>query len=195
MLKLKGNKVIYNNCENLCSIQNMNFMGSGFSITLSNGSIVFIPEQCCTLSEREVFNAYHKFYKDTDGVKPKDGPTLEQLKANKITELDIAYNAEINSGFMWKGRLFGLDQKDDQLNLEELKNNVALGLITEGTLEYYAKGQPYEPFSNSDFMDLYKTAMKFKNNRIKACKTKKVQVNKATTVNEVQSIVWEPIAK
>ncbi len=70
MLRLQGNNVIYNNSEDVGSVEDMNYMESGFSITLPDGSIVFIPEQDCTQSEREVFQAYHEYYKDTGGIKP-----------------------------------------------------------------------------------------------------------------------------
>lgn len=70
MLKLQEGKVIYNNSENLGNVEDMNYLEYGFSITLPDGSITFIPEQDCTISEREVFQAYHEYYKDTGGVKP-----------------------------------------------------------------------------------------------------------------------------
>lgn len=74
MLRLQDNEVIYNNSENLGLVQDMNFIESGFVITL-NGSMTFIPQEDATESEKEVFNAYHEYYKDSGGVKPK--PVVE----------------------------------------------------------------------------------------------------------------------
>jgi hypothetical protein len=117
---------------------------------------------------------------------------LETLRQLKIDELDQACNCEINSGFIFQDRLFGFDQKDDQLNLEALKNNVALGLIPDGSLEYYAKSQPCEHFNNATFMALYGTAMEFKTERIHTCKAKKEQARIATE-EELGLIKWVPL--
>ncbi len=70
MLRLQGNKVIYHNSEALGIVADMNFIEGGFIIALPDGSIVFIPEQDCTVNEQEVFTAYHEYYKATGGVKP-----------------------------------------------------------------------------------------------------------------------------
>jgi len=70
MIRLQGNEVIYNNSENLGLIQDVKFVGEGISITLTNGEVMFIPEEDSTQGEREVFSAYHEFYKDTGGIKP-----------------------------------------------------------------------------------------------------------------------------
>lgn len=71
MLTLQNEKVIYNNSETLGNVEDMNFTEGGFIISLPDGSIVFIPEQDCTASESEVFQAYHEYYKDNGGVKPE----------------------------------------------------------------------------------------------------------------------------
>ena len=70
MLRLQDKKVIYNNSETLGNVEDMNFIEGGFIISLPDDSIVFIPEQDCTVNEQEVFTAYHEYYKDTGGVKP-----------------------------------------------------------------------------------------------------------------------------
>jgi len=120
-------------------------------------------------------------------------PSLEEIKARKINELDKACNAEILAGFYsdvkFGNRLYGLTS-DDQINLEAIKNNVFLGIIPDGTLEYYAKGQPCEPWSNAEFMTLYSQGMAFKSVRIKACKVKKELTRNTITKEEVNLINW-----
>ena len=119
---------------------------------------------------------------------------FESVKQRKIDDLDKAYNNEILGGFYSSvkngTRLYGLGY-DDQINMEALKNNVSLGLITEGTLEYYAKGLPCEAWSNTEFMMLYQQAMTFKTDRIKTCKVKKALAEVATTISELEVITWE----
>lgn len=126
-----------------------------------------------------------------------DTVNLNALITNKIYELDKSCNAEILAGFYSVvkdgNRLYGLDY-DDQLNMEALKNNVALGIIPDGTLEYYAKGMPCEPWSNAEFMTLYGQAMVFKTERIKTCKAKKELVKAATSIEELEGIVWAPLS-
>lgn len=118
---------------------------------------------------------------------------LSLLKEKKITELDKRYNEEILAGFYSdikgeENRLYGFIT-DDQLNLESLKNNVALGLIPEGTLEYYAKGQPCEFWSNTEFMMLYQAAMVHKIAKIRECKLKKQMVKDAETIEMIEEVM------
>ena len=122
---------------------------------------------------------------------------LEMAINSKVDELDRECNTEINSGFWWNGklgnRLYGCDETHDQINLEALKNNILFGLILEGTLEYYCKGGECEPWTNAEFLAMYSVAMAFKSERIKTCKAKKALAKVATTVEEVNSIVWIPL--
>lgn len=120
--------------------------------------------------------------------------SLETLKQNKINQIKSICNAEILDGFesTAKGGVlayYGLDY-EDQINLEALKNNVALGLIPEATLEYYAKGHPCEPWSNEEFMSLYVDAMNFKTILIRKAKDLISQIVLATTKEELDVITW-----
>ncbi len=193
MLRLQGNEVIYNNSENLGVVETLKYIGDGFSIILPDGSMIFIPEEDRTTSEAEVFAAYHAFYADTGGVLPEAPPSLDQLKHKKITEIQQACNAEILAGFESSAKgspaIYGLDYKD-QINMEALKNNVVQGLIPEGSLEYYAKGQPCEPWTNAQFLQLYQEAMEFKTVRIRRAKELIVRVGAAVMTEEIQAITW-----
>jgi hypothetical protein len=193
MIRLQNNEVIFNNSEKLGAVENLNFTGGGFFITLADGSIVFIPEEDCTEGEKEVFEAYHEFYKSTSGIKPEPEISPEQAKADKINELDAACNAEILGGFYSSvkngKRLYGFSY-EDQINMEALKNNVSLGFLKEGTLEYYAKGGQCETWRNSDFIQLYNEAMLFKTGRIKLCKELKEQAEEAKNMAALEQIKW-----
>ena len=117
---------------------------------------------------------------------------IEALRNQKVDEIKKECNAEILAGFYstakGSNRLYGLDY-EDQINLEALKNNIALGLIAEGTLTYYSKGDPCQPWTNAEFMQLYQDAMSFKTNRITTAKTLIAQV-KTATEDELELITW-----
>lgn len=118
--------------------------------------------------------------------------SIEQLREAKTAEIKQACNSEILGGFYSdiKGanELYGFEY-EDQINIEALKNNVALGLIPDGTLTYYRSGGDCEPWSNAEFMGLYQTAMIFKTNRITTCKALIEQI-KIATVEELELIEW-----
>lgn len=119
--------------------------------------------------------------------------SVEVLKRKKIDELKTACNAEILAGFESDAHgtidHYGLEY-EDQINIEALKNNVALGIITDGTLEYYAKGKPCELWTNAQFMQLYQEAMQFKTVRVKRAKELIALAEVATTEAELDAIVW-----
>jgi|GEM_PF-3292764 len=92
MLRLQNGQVIYNNSEVLGSVEDMIFIDGGFAINFPDGSMVFIPEEDCTAAEREVFQAYHEFYKDTGGVKPT--PISEPQIINEPVDEEKAAMAE-----------------------------------------------------------------------------------------------------
>lgn len=94
MLRLQENEVIYNNSINLGAVETLQNAGDGFVINFPDGSFIFVPEEDCTVSEREVFHAYHEFYKDTGGYPPVQEPepvtpepTLEQRNRADIDYL------------------------------------------------------------------------------------------------------------
>ncbi|WP_313559080.1 DUF4376 domain-containing protein [Ruminiclostridium cellobioparum] len=99
MLRLQNNRVIYNDSEELCSIEDMIYIEDGFRVTLPDGSMVFIPEQDCTASELEVFQAYHEYYKDTGGVKPPPAIDIEVVRDAVIESMNQECERRILSGF------------------------------------------------------------------------------------------------
>lgn len=99
MLRLQDNKVIYNDFENLGNVEDMDYVEKGFRINLPDGSLLFIPEQDCTVNEQEVFTAYHEFYKDTGGVKPAPARDIEVVRAAAIESMNQECAKRILSGF------------------------------------------------------------------------------------------------
>jgi len=120
------------------------------------------------------------------------------LKKLKTAELDTACNTEITGGFYsnvkGSSRLYGFD-RDDQINIEALKNNILQGFIPEGSLEYYAKSQVCEAWTNTEFLTLYQQGMAFKTERIRTCKAKKLAVSTCTTEEELELITWEIVTQ
>jgi len=119
---------------------------------------------------------------------------IEILKQKKIAEIKSMCNAEILSGFesTAKGGViayYGLSF-EDQINIESLKNNIALGLIPDGTLEYYAKGQHCEPWTNAEFLSLYVDAMNYKTMLIRKAKDLIAEVGLVEDEAELEAIVW-----
>lgn len=120
--------------------------------------------------------------------------TLLEKRQKKIEEIRQSCNNEIQSGVISSAKgmpkLYGLEY-EDQINMEALKNNIALGLIAEGGITYYAKGEPCEPWTNAEFMQLYQDAMVFKTGRITTAKLLIAQA-KVATEEELELIVWTP---
>lgn len=107
MLRLDEGNVVYNNSESLGAIETLVNTGEGFSINLPDGGIVFIPEEDCTKSEKEVFQAYHEFYKATGGLPPvpepeppgEPVPSLDERLLGVETELaDISETIDVLFG-------------------------------------------------------------------------------------------------
>ncbi len=156
MLRLQDGKVIYNNSEDLGNIEDMNFIEGGFSTTLPDGLVTFIPEEDCTESEKEVFQAYHEYYKDTGGVKPESSPTVEEMKAAKIAELDRACTETILNGFYSDAdgemKFYGFERQD-QDNMTAYLSGINAGLQT--TVLWKEKGGFPKEYTVEQFRKLY----------------------------------------
>lgn len=152
--------------------------------------------------ENSGFNSYIKGFIDTGKLSANDMYSIAQsiyndfnlYKTIKISKLSEDCNLEILGGFQSDihygvMKTFEFSQ-ENQINLESLKNNIALGLISDGNLTYYAKGEPCEIWSNADFMKLYETAMAFKIERIQRYKLLKEQVLNCDTREKVDAINW-----
>lgn len=118
---------------------------------------------------------------------------LNMLKIDKIQKIRELCNNEVLAGFYSSAKgteeFYGLDY-EDQINLEAYKNNVKLGLIVDGTLEYYAKGKPCEIWSNAEIVKLYEDAMAFKISKVKRCKALIDQIQNAINEEEINNINW-----
>ena len=102
MIRLQNGKVIYNDSVEVGLLEDMSFIGNGFSINVSMDSTIFVPESTTDPFEQEVFAAYREFYKDTGGVKPvpvTDPPiVLEPVDEEKaaMAEAIIDMSQQIN---------------------------------------------------------------------------------------------------
>ncbi|MCX7817537.1 MAG: hypothetical protein N2317_08550 [Syntrophales bacterium] len=89
MLRLQDNNVVFNNSETIGHVKDLAYVEGGFSLTLPDGSIVFIPEEDCSPNEAEVFAAFHEYYSETGGLPPV-------IEAQVVTTVD-SINAEVVS--------------------------------------------------------------------------------------------------
>ncbi|WP_432408645.1 hypothetical protein [Wukongibacter sp. M2B1] len=119
---------------------------------------------------------------------------LDDYKNYKIQELKTACNAEILGGFYSNAngeyKHYGLSY-EDQINLEGIKNNLAMNIIAEAT--YYASGEECKPYIKEQFLQLYNEAMSFKTERITTCKLLVNQVKEMNSVDLIKSITWEEV--
>lgn len=191
MLRLQDGKVIYNNSEDLGLVQDMNFIESGFSITLNNGSMTFIPEEDSTQSEMEVFQAYHEYYKASDGVKPKAGVSLEEAKLTKISELDTSCTKDILAGFEYTKDgttyLLGFDIQD-QSNLTQ---QIAILSVSTEPIMWKVKGQlVFLQFTKDEFLQMGLVAKAHKGTLMQKYFTLCSQVQACTDIVGVDAVVW-----
>lgn len=199
MIRLQGNEVVYNNSENLGLFKDMNFIEGGFSFSLPNGEIKFIPEEDSTPAEREVFNAYHEFYKDNGGIKPPNGITLEQVKAIKISELDTTCNETIRNGFYSYAHgdsepiFYGYDntkENPDQTRIAGQFVALTTGIDVEPVF-WKGKGNvPPLAYTYEQFKVLATDALKHEKDNTTRYYGLKEQVLACSTVEEVDAIVW-----
>lgn len=191
MLRLQDNEVIYNNSENLGLVQDMNFIESGFSINLPDGSMTFIPEEDSTANEKEVFSAYHEYYKETGGIKPKEEISLEQLKANKIKELDTACTDAILFGFTYNHHgtdyLLGFDITD-QANLT---GTIAILSACTEPITWKVKGQLiFLEFTKDEFLQMGLVAKIHKETLMQKYFGLCGRIQACTDIIGVDAIVW-----
>jgi hypothetical protein len=129
---------------------------------------------------------------DTDA---KDGeyeqrPTLiipEQPKPSRDSvkaKLDRACHEYIIQGFTHDDKVYDFEL-ENQVNMEAIKNNFALGFITE--YDYYAKGEQCTTYTKDDFMALYSAGQEHKFGAIVKYKQLCAQVD---ATEDYESITW-----
>ncbi len=199
MLKLQDGKVIYNNSEDLGNVEDMNFIESGFSIILSDGSVMFIPEQDSTQSEAEVFQAYHEYYKDSGGVKPPFPADIEEGRVRIIESMNKECERRIITGFMSKA--FDGTEKHydceltDQARISGLVSIAQLRLagLSEEILTWKASGELecYE-WTPKQVLDLgldLKRHIQDITDRFYALRV--YALNPGRTLDELEAITWD----
>ena len=155
-------------------------------IPLLNGEILCLPEEDCTAEEMELIQAIRD---DVEGrVVEVD---LEQLKQQKIAEIDSACNKTILSGFdsSVKNGLRHYDfSYESQINFNGIFTSILAG---NTNIEWKDDSMLVcEVWEVSEFLALYNDAMAFKTNCIKHCHSLRVQIFEAETQEEVDLLCW-----
>lgn len=188
MFKLIDSKAYWDDTA-LGDAKDLNYIGEGFSISLPDGSMIFIPEQDATVEEKEVFDAYHAAYADTNGIKPVETPSLDSLKLAKIEELWKACNDAILAGFTYNGILYGFDEQD-QTNLTQQLALIANGMASEPV---YWKGRgetQLRQYTISEFKEIFNAGQVHKDSNMTKYYPLKDAAMNASTAEEVNAIVW-----
>ncbi len=191
MLRLQNDEIIYNNSESLGKCENLSFIDGGFSIILPDGSIMFIPEEGATPNEREVFAAYHEYYKDTGGIKPPADVSIEQIKATKIAELSEECYKRTIAGidFTWENETkhYSLEV-GDQVKLMSVYSEVIAG---KQTVSWHADGEECAIWNADKFVAFFNQATYFiKMNELTFNSGLRPQIYRYTSANEVNQITW-----
>jgi len=121
-------------------------------------------------------------------------PTLDELKASKTSEINTSCSKAITSGFtssaLGTPHTYQSDQTD-QLNL--------IGVVAAGTDDYFKCGVTdangnitwnYELHTIAQLQQVLADGKAHKQALLQKANTLKVQVASATTVAEVEAIVW-----
>lgn len=123
---------------------------------------------------------------------------LNTIKILKKQELSDSCNNEIMAGFIStikfnEPKLYEM-QLENQLNMmgrmNDLVLNEKMGLPAPITIQYYPKGESCSDYTITEFMQLCKEATNFKIERINKYKALSQQIDAATTIEEVNSIIW-----
>lgn len=124
---------------------------------------------------------------------PSEEELLDQAKANKKAELDAAYNQTLLNGF--KVTISGVDHvlgwtTDDKTNLNATQTAIDRGFWQFPLYYSDINGDPLLLSSQADLDIIEQTASKFFPNQHQQILTLKANVQNATTVDEVNAIVW-----
>jgi hypothetical protein len=192
MLRVQNDEVIYNNSENLGKVQDMEYTGFGFSIITPNNPMpFFIPEEDCSISEEQVFIAYHEYYKNSGGIKPSEEMALSVLIENRIKDFsDECYKRTINGiDFKYNDEIkhYSLEV-GDQVKLMATYSEVAAG---KTTVSWHCDGEECTLWSAEKFIAFFKEATYFiKITELTFNSGLRPQTQRCTTKEEVDAVVW-----
>lgn len=118
-------------------------------------------------------------------------PTLEEVKASKISEVNAACQQKIYAGTdvqLTDGTTehFSLTE-DDQANLTSLQLAVASG---QTQVPYHTDGQPCCFYSVADFQLIFAALMKYKVFQTTYCNSLHTWISACTTADEVTAITY-----
>ena len=120
-------------------------------------------------------------------------PSLEELKMVKLQELTATKDAKIEEGFYYNDELYGFNSIDEQ-NMTQT-NIVLLNMITAGVENPWVPYKPKEVvamrmYSKEEFFGLVEAATAHKTNIWTEYNAKYLQLNEATTEDEINAITW-----
>ena len=121
-------------------------------------------------------------------------PTLEQLKTSKTSEINTACGNEIVSGF--KSDALGTAHNYQSAEIDQLN---LIGAVAGGTEDYFKAGTKdaddvityeYKMHTAVQLLQVLNDGKAHKQTLLQKANGLKVQVAEATTVEEVEAIVW-----
>ncbi|KQX69218.1 DUF4376 domain-containing protein [Paenibacillus sp. Root444D2] len=122
---------------------------------------------------------------------PRSDGSLEDVKIQKIKQLNIFCNIAILAGFtsdaLGSSNTYDFDI-DAQINLGGMLNAITAGLVSEPVI-WKASGQP-QAHTFVQFKTVFGAGLAHKNINIGKYWTLKAQVEAATTTEQVNAIVW-----
>jgi hypothetical protein len=133
-------------------------------------------------------------YKLTDGKvterTSEEKINLDEVKQNKINELNQKCNEIITNGFYSNAdgtnKLYDFEL-ENQINLLSLKQQAVNGNV----ISYYAKCESCHSYTSEQFLQLAMDAENFKFNTIEKYKLLKTYVESLNSINEINSITWD----
>lgn len=172
--------------------------GNVLMVSGEDGKMQFYTEE---RSKPEVLAMFAEFREKYPNGKPKI-VDLEALRASKIQDLSDACTNTITKEFFSDvdGTLKRYDfELENQFNLNEyaseLKDAKRSGAdISVVKISYYAKSEPCHDYTGDQLLTLATQGKYFKLANIQQYKDNlKLKVEAATTEDEINTIVWEPI--
>jgi len=178
-------------------MNNINVKDEVLYITNQDGSLSCIPFEICNVEEMEIIRQFNEMYPDG---RPAPEPSLEDLKANKINEIDLACKIAITGGFhssAYQGldKVYGSDA-ESQANLvgnSQAAMSKLLGIPgCENDLFYYhAQGEPeFYEWQAAECLQLARDFKIFKETQLFKCKTLQAAAMAAVDASDVNAISW-----
>jgi hypothetical protein len=119
-------------------------------------------------------------------------PTLDQVKRNKIAELNAGYQASFTtfqSSALGSVHTYPIDQEAQ----DNMKNLMQLMILNPNmtTIQFKTLENGLTAHTRDQFIQVLMDAQTFEVNLVRKYESLEAQVQAATTIDEVNAIVWE----